>query len=148
MLCGGCVGDALLFAGIVGEGDFRAALLEYREGLGSRAGEFEGLRFDPFDDEVRAAMGGLDSTLKGCGYIGGGEVVGRLRGVAREGGCVLSLLFHNVRSARGPGLELLEGEMRRWGVQWDVVGLAETWLDAESEKGLGGKGGRRGGVAA
>ena len=24
--------------------------------------------------------------------------------------------------------------MRRWGVQWDVVGLAETWLDEESEK--------------
>ena len=71
-----------------------------------------------------------------CGYIGGGEVAGRLRGVAREGGCVLSLLFHNVRSARGPGFELLEGEMRRWGVQWDVVGLAETWLDEESEKGV------------
>ena len=32
------------------------------------------------------------------------------------GGCSLSLLFHNVRSARGGGLELLEGEMRRWGV--------------------------------
>ena len=46
----------------------------------------------------------------------------------------MSLLFHNVRSARGPGLELLEAEMRRWGVEWDVVGLAETWLDEESEK--------------
>ena len=52
--------------------------------------------------------------------------------MAREGGCALSLLFHNVRSARGPGMELLEAEMRRWAVQWDVVGLAETWLDEES----------------
>ena len=33
-------------------------------------------------------------------------------------------------------MELLEAEMRRWAVQWDVVGLAETWLDGESEKGL------------
>ena len=48
----------------------------------------------------------------------------------------MSVLFHNVRSAKGPGLELLEAELRRWGVMWDVVGLAETWLDAESEKGL------------
>ena len=56
--------------------------------------------------------------------------------MAREGGCALSLLFHNVRSARGVGLEMLEAEMRRWSVQWDVVGLAETWLDAESEKGV------------
>ena len=46
------------------------------------------------------------------------------------------LLFHNVRSAKGPGMELLEVELRRWAVQWDVVGLAETWLDPESEKGL------------
>ena len=47
------------------------------------------------------------------------------------------MLFHNVRSARGGGLELLEGEMRRWGLAWDAVGLAETWLDAESEKRVG-----------
>ena len=26
--------------------------------------------------------------------------------------------------------------MRRWMVRWDVVGLAETWLDVESEKGV------------
>ena len=31
---------------------------------------------------------------------------------------------------------MLEAELRRWGVQWDVVGLTETWLDEESEKGL------------
>ena len=61
---------------------------------------------------------------------------GRLKGLAREGGCGLSLMFINIRSARGPGLEMLQAELRRWGVQWDVLGLAETWLDAESEKGL------------
>ena len=33
-------------------------------------------------------------------------------------------------------MELLEAEMRRWAVPWDVVGLAETWLDEDSEKGL------------
>ena len=26
--------------------------------------------------------------------------------------------------------------MRSWMVRWDVVGLAETWLDVESEKGV------------
>ena len=46
----------------------------------------------------------------------------------------MSMLFHNIRSARGPGLEMLEVEMRRWGVKWDIVGLAETWLDSESER--------------
>ena len=49
-----------------------------------------------------------------------------LKGMAKNGGCSLSLLFNNIRSARGPGLELLEAELRGWGVQWDVVGLAET----------------------
>ena len=84
--CSGCIGGALPFVGLVGEGEFRGALREYREGLGSRAGDFEGLRFDPFDGEVRAALGGLDATLRGCAYVGGDEVGGRLRGVAREGG--------------------------------------------------------------
>ena len=64
--CAGSMGDALPFVGLVGGGDYRRALREYREGLGSRAGEFEGLRFDPFDDEVREALGGLDATLRGC----------------------------------------------------------------------------------
>ena len=41
------------------------------EGLESRAAEFQGLRFDPFDDEVRGALGGLDATLRGCSYVGG-----------------------------------------------------------------------------
>ena len=48
----------------------------------------------------------------------------------------VGVLFHNVRIARGVGMEMMEAELRRWGVPWDVVGLAETWLDAESEKGL------------
>ena len=34
----------------------------------------------------------------------------------------------------------METELRRWGVQWDVVGLAETWLDEVSEKGFSMKG--------
>ena len=69
--CAGCMGGVLPFVGLVGEGEFRGALREYREGLGSRAGDFEGLRFDPFDDDVRGALGGLDATLRGCGYVGG-----------------------------------------------------------------------------
>ena len=136
MWCAACMGGVLPFVGLAGEGEYRGALREYREGLGSRAGEFQGLRFDPFDEEVRGALGRLDATLRGCAYVGGDEVSGRVRGLAKEGGCALSVVFHNVRSAKGPGLELLEAELRRWGVQWDVVGLAETWLDEESEKGL------------
>ena len=50
------------------------------------------------------------------------------------------MLFHNVKSAWGPGLEMLEVELRRWGVQCDVVGLAEKWLDEYSEKGMAVKG--------
>ena len=57
---------ALPFVGLVGEGEFRGALREYREGLGSRAGEFVGLRLDPYDEETRGVLGGLDGTLRGC----------------------------------------------------------------------------------
>ena len=32
--CSGCTGGALPFVGLVGEGEFRGALREYREGLG------------------------------------------------------------------------------------------------------------------
>ena len=74
--CAGCIGGALPFNGLVGEGDFRGALREYREGLGSRAAQFEGLRLDPFDDEVRGILGGLDGALRGCAYHRGGEVGG------------------------------------------------------------------------
>ena len=90
---------------------------------------------DPYSEEVRGALGGAGAALGGCAYTGGDEVAGRLRGMARVEGCGLSLLFLNIRSAKGPGLELLQAELRRWAVQWDVVGLAETWLDGESEKG-------------
>ena len=71
VMCAGCMGGALPFVGLVGEGDFLGALREYREGLGSRAGEFEGLRFDPYDDEVRAAVGSAGVALGGCEYTGG-----------------------------------------------------------------------------
>ena len=30
----------------------------------------------------------------------------------------------------------MQAEVRRWAVEWDVIGLGETWLDEESEKGL------------
>ena len=74
---------ALPFVGIVGEGDYGGALREYREGLGSRAADFMGARFDPFDDEVRGALAGVDGALRGCAYMGGDEVRGRLRGMAK-----------------------------------------------------------------
>ena len=50
-------GGALPFVGLGADGEFRGALREYREGLGSRAGEFEGLRFDPFDEGGPGAGG-------------------------------------------------------------------------------------------
>ena len=84
--CSVCIGGALPFVGLVGEGEYRGALREYREGLGSRAAEFQGLRFDPFDDDVRGALGGLDSTLRGCSYVGGDGVGG-----FGQGGWVLPL---------------------------------------------------------
>ena len=37
--CKRCIAGALPFVNIEGEGDFRRALHEYREGLGSRAAE-------------------------------------------------------------------------------------------------------------
>ena len=78
--CAGCTGGALPFVGLVGQGEFRGALREYREGLGSRAAEFEGLRFDPFGDEAGAALRGLGATLRGCGYVGGTGWAGGLGG--------------------------------------------------------------------
>ena len=46
------------------------------------------------------------------------------------------MAFHNVRSAKGRNMEMLEAGLRRWNVRWDVVGLAETWLAEESEAGF------------
>ena len=94
--CAGCLAGALPFGWIVSEVEHRGALREYREGVGSRAGEFQGVRFDPFDEEVRGVLGGVDLTLRGCSYMGGDEVGGRLREVAREGGCALGRLFEVV----------------------------------------------------
>ena len=132
----GCLSGALPFVGLTSGGEFGGALREFREGLGSGAADFSGLRFDPYDKEVRGALGGAGLALRGCEYTGGDAVGGRLRGVAKQGGVGLSLLFYNVRSAKGPGMELLQAELRRWSVQWDVIGLAETWLDEESEGGM------------
>ena len=81
--CAECMGGALPFNGLVGEGEFRGALRDYREGLGSRAAEFEGLRLDPYDDEVRGALGGAGAALGGCEYTGGDKVGGRLRVLPR-----------------------------------------------------------------
>ena len=119
--CVACLSSALPFVGLVRDGEFRGALKEYREGLGSRASQFEGLRLDPYDDEVRGAIGGAGVALGGCAYTGGDEIASKLRGMARVGGCGLSLAFLNIRSAKGPGLELLQAELRRWAVQWDVA---------------------------
>ena len=113
--CGGCMGAVLPFNWVQGGGDFQG---EYREGLGSRAAEFRGLRFDPFDAEVRGALGGAGVAMGACGYREGGELGGQLRGMARDGGCGLSLVCLNIRSAKGPGMELLEAELRRWSVRW------------------------------
>ena len=53
--CALCVWGGAAVCGSGGEGEFRGALREYREGLGSRAGVFRGLRFDPYDDNIRDA---------------------------------------------------------------------------------------------
>ena len=131
--CKGCISKEIPFVGLVSESEFRGALREYKEGLGSNVGDFQDLRLDPFDEEVQGALGYIKDTLQGCAYIRRDEVGGSLKRFAKGGGCSLSLLSHNIRSAKGPSLELLETEMRGWGVQWDIVGLSETWLDAESE---------------
>ena len=65
-----CLGGVLPFVGIVGEGDYGAALREYREGVGSRVGDFMGARFDPFD-EARGALGGWTRPLGGVPMSGG-----------------------------------------------------------------------------
>ena len=110
-ICKDCLSGVLPFVGIVSESDFKAAVREYKEGLQSRAGQFQGLWLDPFDDEMREVLKQLDETLRGCAYMGGEEIKGYLKKVAKNGGCSLSLLCYNIRSAKGPGLELLEAEI-------------------------------------
>ena len=139
-ICAKCLAEALPFLGIVSEGEFKGAVKEFREGLRSKAREFEELRFNPFGEEEREILKGLDEAAKGCKYRDGEEITSRLKNFAENSGCALSMLFHNIRSARGPGLELFEAEIRRWGISWDIIGLAETWLDTESEKQLSVKG--------
>ena len=131
--CSRCLVENIPFIGIESEGNYRAALMEFREGLGSGGFGFKGARFDPFGEEERMTLKSLDQTLRGCRYTKGDETAKRLRELGIKASCFLSLLFHNIRSARGPGLELLESEIRSWGVNWDVIGLAETWLDKVSE---------------
>ena len=70
-LCKFCLSEALPFVGIEADSDYRGALREYREGLGSRASQFQGLKFDPFGDEEREALKCIDKTLRGCKFIGG-----------------------------------------------------------------------------
>ena len=65
--CGGCMVGALPFVGLTSEGEFRGALRDFQLGLGTRSSEFMDLRFDPFDDEVRGALGGLGAAVGGCG---------------------------------------------------------------------------------
>jgi hypothetical protein len=127
----------LPFQGIVSGGDYDRALREYRWGLRSRAGDFVGSCFDPFDDEIRVVLRGIDGTLQGCAYVQRDKVGECMNGLVADGGCSMSLLFHIICSTKGANLELLEAEMRVWVVSWDVVGLAETWLDEESEKRVG-----------
>ena len=69
--CSVCLGGALPFVGIVGEGDYRGALREYREGLASRAGEFLGLRFDPFDGEIGGSWEGWTRPCVAARIMGG-----------------------------------------------------------------------------
>jgi hypothetical protein len=70
-------------------------------------------------------MGRSRSVLQECANLGRDEVVKLQAGLAGRRGCSLSLLFHNVCSVGGRGLELLKAETRAWGVAWDVVGLAD-----------------------
>ena len=72
--CSGCLSVNLPFVNIESEGEYRAALREFREGLGTRIRSFEGARFDPFGEEERGALESLDGTLRGCQYVKGIEV--------------------------------------------------------------------------
>ena len=110
--CKNCHSNALPFVGILSETEFKAAIGEYREGVGSRAGDFQGLRFDPFAEETKETLKEIDSSLKNCAYVGGDEIKNKLKKFAEGEGCSLSLLCHNIRSAKGPGLEFLEAEIR------------------------------------
>ena len=51
-----------------------------------------------------------------------GEVAGKLREVAKEGGCALSLMFHNARSARPGGVGKMGGALGCGGAGGDMAG--------------------------
>ena len=85
MLCIDCLRGVLPFAGIPREGDYRRALRMLREGPTLGAVNLEGRRFDPFDDDVRAILGSIDTTLRGCKYTGYGDLTGRKREIATRG---------------------------------------------------------------
>ena len=80
------MGGALPFVGLLSEGEFRGALRDYREGLGSRSSEFMDLRFDPFDDEVRGVLGGLGEAVGGVCLCSRGRGGGTPQGFCQGGG--------------------------------------------------------------
>jgi hypothetical protein len=41
-----------------------------------------GILFDPFDDEIRGVLRGIDGTLQRCVYFQGDDVAGRIAGLA------------------------------------------------------------------
>ena len=85
MLCSDCLCGALPFVKIPVEGDYRRALREHREGLTLGAANLERRRFDPFDDDVRAILGAIDTMLRGCEYTGYGDLAGHQREVSTRG---------------------------------------------------------------
>ena len=82
-ICAKCISGTLPFLGLVSESEFKGALKEFRMGLGSRAVDFEGSRFNPFGEEERELLKGLDNTLKGCKYYGGDELTAQLKDFAK-----------------------------------------------------------------
>ena len=40
------------------------------------AANLKGRRVDPFHDDVRAILGAIDTTLRGCEYMGYGDLAG------------------------------------------------------------------------
>ena len=56
------------------------------------AANLEGRRFDPFDDDVRAILGAIDTTLRGCEYTGYGDLAGCQQEVSTRGAVLWSCL--------------------------------------------------------
>ena len=81
VLCIDCLCGALPFIWIPREGDYRRALQEHR------GGRHRGLQTwrDPFDDDVRAILGAIDTMLRRCKYTGYGDLAGRQWEVSTRG---------------------------------------------------------------